>query len=386
MNNVIKYNIINEDSLVFSINRIYQFMISIKIDEMQACLIATKLSEISRVLYPSHRFELMINLYNELDQKKHLQFELFTPEERNFSQIHAGPYVNLDWQKDKVIISSRYLDNLNENLISQNLDELIKKSREELTIEIEQKNTELNAMLEQLKTSSSLIQTEKMRALGIMTAGVAHELNNPMMGILNFVQYCIKKIPPDNKCNSVLIDAEKEVKRCIDIVRNLLTFSRMEKEGDEIAIPTNVDELITRVISVLTYKIRKEHANIIKIVPDELPLIKLKPHKFQQVLLNFIGNAIDAVTEREIRNVTIEALIVDDNFILDIRDTGCGIPDRLKNKILEPFFTTKTTDKGTGLGLPVSKSIIEDHGGTLVIESAEGLGSSFKSIIPLNIE
>lgn len=274
----------------------------------------------------------------------------------------------------------------NKNFIQSEQERLIQQSSSEMLHEIRRKNEELSKELKDLKSSGELIHIEKMRALGGLTAGVAHELNNPMMGILNFVQYAIKHTDEDDRKYRPLVDAEREVKRCQDIISNLLTFSRMKAEGEEEFTEIKISEICDRIIKLLAYKIRANNVNIKTIIPDNEQKISLKVNKIQQVILNIAANAIDAMHDCSKKDLTFKITFNTEKLALEIADTGSGMDEETIDKIFEPFYTTKETGKGTGLGLAVSQSIIEDHQGSLYCKSRLGSGTSFIIQIPRHME
>jgi PAS domain S-box-containing protein len=226
------------------------------------------------------------------------------------------------------------------------------------------------------------IQLKKMGALGTLTAGIAHELNNPMMGMLNFIQYCLKHTAKDNKTFTVLEDAERETKRCIDIVGNLLTFSRIEKEDEERFKKDSLPMVFDRVFKLLSYRIEKENILLTQEYSEDTPEIWLKVSNIQQVFLNIIGNALDALKESKKKEIHVEIRLDGQSVMVTITDSGCGIsPENLQN-IFDPFFTTKPTGQGTGLGLSVCHSIVKAHGGEITCESEVGLGTTFHILLP----
>ena len=265
-------------------------------------------------------------------------------------------------------------------------EKLVRQSKEELMGEIQQKNKELGKLLDDLKRSSGLIQSEKMRALGTLTAGVAHELNNPMMGIINFVQYCLKHTEKEDRRYEPLTDAEREVKRCIDIVNNLLTFSHIEKEGTEEFKRVDCNVIIERVIKILSYRFRAENITIKQELSDKLPHVNGQENRLQQVVLNIIGNALDAMKTTDERLLGITSVSDDNTVRIGIADTGGGIEEETQEQIFEPFFTTKPTGSGTGLGLSVCESIVKEHKGQLLCDSVMGRGTTFTIILPINLK
>ncbi|MCH9756671.1 MAG: GHKL domain-containing protein [Gammaproteobacteria bacterium] len=272
----------------------------------------------------------------------------------------------------------------NDEFIQKEQERLIQQSSGEMLQEIRNKNKALMKAIQDLKTSSGMIQTEKMRALGSMTAGVAHELNNPMMGVLNYVQYAIKHTDEDDRKYRPLMDAEKEIKRCQDIVTNLLTFSRMDAEGEEKLAKIKLSILFERILKLQAYKMRSVNVNVIKHYPSKAdePYVELKINKMQQVFLNLMTNAVHAMQTCDKRDLTLTIDIGESKVICSVADTGEGMDEETLDKIFEPFFTTKAAGQGTGLGLAVSKSIIEAHAGKLLCDSTVGKGTCFTVILP----
>lgn len=266
------------------------------------------------------------------------------------------------------------------------LQQLNESLREQIA---ERKRAEehLRGTLEKLKQSQSqLIQAEKMSALGTLTAGVAHELNNPMMGILNFVQYCFKHSSMDDKRYVVLEDAERETKRCIDIVGNLLTFSGTEPWDAEQYGKESCVLIFDRVFRLLSYRIDKDTISIAQHIAKRTPKIWMKVSHMQQAFLNLIANALDSLNGSKKKEVRVDICSQDEFVRVTVSDSGCGIAPENLTKIFDPFFTTKPPGKGTGLGLSVCRSIVKSHGGEIVCESEVGMGSKFKVLLPVERE
>ncbi len=301
--------------------------------------------------------------------------------------FQQGTFCTLTSQKSFILLKQKIsLPSFkpDEAFLQAEKERLIQQSRGEMLQEIRQKNLELHKALRDLKASSDMIQSEKMRALGGMTAGVAHELNNPMMGILNFIQYAIKHTSEDDRRYRPLMDALHEVNRCQDIISNLLTFSRMKAEGDEEYSFIKPSILFERILQLLSYNIRSNDVRIIKNYAQNEPDIAIKENKMQQVILNLVMNAIDAMKQSETRELTLTTEIKEGHFVFSVTDTGHGMDEETQDKIFEPFFTTKQAGQGTGLGLAVSSSIIEEHDGKLMCQSKVGEGSCFTVMIPQN--
>lgn len=272
----------------------------------------------------------------------------------------------------------------NEAFIREERERLIKQSSGEMVEEIRKKNVDLLQALQDLKTSSGLVQTEKMRALGSMTAGVAHELNNPMMGVLNYVQYAIKHTDVDDRKYRPLVDAEREIKRCQDIITNLLTFSRMEAEGEEGFAQLKLSQVCARILKLQNHKLKALDVIVKEAYSKENePRVDMKINKMQQVILNLITNAMYAMKGCETREVTLSMDVNEGWMRFSVSDTGNGMDEETLDKIFEPFFTTKQAGEGTGLGLAVSKSIIEEHDGELTCRSELGRGTTFMIDMPV---
>ncbi|MGD9108626.1 MAG: ATP-binding protein [Gammaproteobacteria bacterium] len=230
------------------------------------------------------------------------------------------------------------------------------------------------------KNQQLLIQIEKINSLGLFAAATAHELNNPLMGILNYIEYCIKKTDKSSKVHQVLSNTKKETERSIDIIKNLLAFApRINNKSFEQA---DIAKLIRNVLKLLDCRIIKEKIKIsIEFPPDGLKA-KIIPNEIQQALLNLIVNAVDALQSSENKEIKIHGEYQDDKAVIVISDTGCGISDENIDKIFKPFFTTKETAKGTGLGLSIVKNIIDEHNGKIITESKVGKGTKFTLYLP----
>jgi len=233
------------------------------------------------------------------------------------------------------------------------------------------------------KQSTLLIQSEKMSAVGTLAAGIAHELNNPMMGMLNFTEYCLKHTERDDPRYRVLQNTERETKRCIAIVENLLTFSHMEREGEEAYRQGSLAMILDRVFQLLTYRIEKERVSVTQHFAEGLPDIWMKTSSMQQVFLNLISNALDAVKEREKKEICIDVCCKGEFIEATVADSGCGIDRKDLGRVFDPFFTTKPVGQGTGLGLAIGHSIVQAHGGEMKCESELGAGTKFTILLPI---
>ena len=227
------------------------------------------------------------------------------------------------------------------------------------------------------------IQLEKIAALGTFIAGIAHEMNNPMMGVLNFIQYCIKHTSENDRRYTVLQDAERATNDCIKTIKNLLNFTRIEKEEVEEFQKTDCAGIFDQILKLLSYRIEKENVSVTRHIQDGTPETWIKVTGIQQVFLNIMGNALDAVKESKKKHIDIDIRPEGEGVRVAIGDSGCGIDTKTSQKIFDPFFTTKPTGKGTGLGLSVCRGIVDAHGGKIICESEVGVGATFKVSLPI---
>lgn len=273
-----------------------------------------------------------------------------------------------------------------EDLVEERTAELTKINEQLKKQIIQRKRAEKGTRkaYDRLKNQSLLLmRTEKMSAIGTLVAGVAHELNNPMMGILHFTQYCIKTTSENEHIHSVLKDIECETRRCIDIVYNLLTFSPTGNEGKEKYKKEGCNYALKRVLKLLSFRIEKQGVSILGHVDEDAPTIWMKTKQIQEVFLNLINNALDALEESKKKEINIDVHQVNESVQVSIADSGCGIARENLQSIFDPFFTTKAVGKGTGLGLSLCHSIINAHGGKITCDSEPGVGTKFKVLFPI---
>jgi two-component system NtrC family sensor kinase len=233
---------------------------------------------------------------------------------------------------------------------------------------------------------AQLIEAEKLSALGKIAGGVAHEIGNPMTFILGYTSLTCKELeqadvtPEQIKtCLDRLRIVEDESERVIQIVRSLSHFYR-HREGS--LAPTDINRNIETALKIAAFHAKKGNISVVKDFSPELPQIMADGNQLQLVFLNLIMNARDAMEEGG--KLTIETGLEDDRHLLiRFADTGCGIPPDLMGKIFRPLFTTKEEGAGTGLGLSISHDIVENHKGTIDVESTPGKGTTFTIRLPL---
>ena len=239
---------------------------------------------------------------------------------------------------------------------------------------------------ERKKMQAQLIQAEKLSAVGTMAAGIAHELLNPMMGMLNFALYCLEHTVEDDPRHAALQDIERETRRCADIVNNLLTFSHTGKQGEKEYQQESLATIIDRVVRLLSYRIETHNISLSQHIDEGTREVWMEASSLQQVFLNLISNALDAVEEAEKKEIRVD-VHRDGEFIeAIITDSGRGISAENLGKIFDPFFTTKPVAQGTGLGLALSRNIILEHEGSITCESKPGVGTTFRILLPVEIK
>ena len=226
-----------------------------------------------------------------------------------------------------------------------------------------------------------VLQTEKMSALGRMAAGIAHEINNPLAGILLFSTNLAKKVPKEGPLKEGLDIIMHETIRCNGIIQELLEFSR-EREPQKVL--TNINDIINKALSILENEFRLHHISVEKALSDELPDTLLDLNQMEQVFVNLLLNAIEAIQETGV--ITVKSYMDPSQLyaMIEIMDTGCGISPNDIDKIFEPFFSTKP--KGTGLGLAVSYRIVRNHRGNIKVFNQPVTGTRFVIEIPVTQE
>lgn len=240
-------------------------------------------------------------------------------------------------------------------------------------------------MTEQKLTQSTqlLLETERVRALGTFAAGVAHELNNPLMGVLSFIQYALTHNKTNTQINDVLQDAEHETLRCIDLTKSMLTFVHTSGEAeDELPKNSNLRTITTRILRLLKNRIDKGHITINASFSTQARIAYVQPTAIQQALLNIILNALESVASMRKPIITISTHRNGHNLLIKVADNGKGVPSIHEKKIYEPFFTTKPAGEGTGLGLAITKKIILANHGKLTHISPTNKGATFLITLP----
>ena len=227
---------------------------------------------------------------------------------------------------------------------------------------------------------SQLVHTEKIASLGRMAAGVAHEINNPLAGILIYSELLRRDLGAEAEYRENLDVIINQTMRCQQIVNRLLDFSRQTLGQKKLF---DVNDLIRRCVDLISHQAFFHNIKVIRHLDPNLPQIIGDPGQIQQVVTNLLLNAADAMTGAGTITITTYPAPHADGVVLKFKDTGAGMPPDILDKIFEPFFTTKAPGKGTGLGLSIVYGVIQRHGGTITAESAPGRGTTFSITLPL---
>ncbi len=326
--------------------------------------------------------------------------------------LALGNNINI-LRKEKEVANDRVLKEVKKN------EELVRNQNIDLELRVKNRTAELETALEELKAAQSqLVQSEKMASLGVLTAGIAHEINNPInfvsanvvplredIEVLSLLLTEYKNLNPQNveqelarilkleeeheldyilEETQLLINGiEEGAKRTHTIVDGLKTFSRGDAGNNSAA---NINSGILGTLSVLKSKLK--HINLVKNLSEDIPLIECQIGKLNQVFLNLLNNALDALEEKngpnsKESNLTITSYVKNKHVFIEFKDDAKGISKENQENIFEPFFTTKDIGKGTGLGLAISFGIIEEHNGELYLHPIPEKGSTFVVKLPL---
>jgi len=217
--------------------------------------------------------------------------------------------------------------------------------------------------------------SEKMASLGLLAAGVAHEVNTPLTGISSFTQLLLEGADPDDPRTRLLEKIERQTFRAAKIVNGLLNLSRpVSASGGELA-PVDLNTVVNDVLSLLEHQFALQHVKVRRELHATPVIVSGFEHKLQQVFLNLFLNAKDAMPKGGWLSVTTGAR--NDRAVVEVADTGSGIPSEYLTRIYDPFFTTKSIGHGTGLGLSITYGIVREHQGSIDCESMVGQGTRF---------
>ncbi|MBE2280629.1 MAG: HAMP domain-containing protein [Ignavibacteriaceae bacterium] len=255
----------------------------------------------------------------------------------------------------------------------------IKNLNENLNFKINEKSEELKNIY------SEIMRVEKLASLGALSATVAHELNNPLAGILNFSKLIEKKLKKQNangefeELIGYLCLISEESARCGRIVKDLLSFSKTEQNSVE---TNDLREIIRKASDILEHHFKLNNTALKLELPETEVIAQVDRDKIQQVLIALMVNSIEATVKNGL--VTVNLHTFENNLEIRVIDNGCGIPEKERNKVFEPFYSTKTNRNGTGLGLSVAYGIITAHGGSISIENSSNFGTTMLIQLPIH--
>ena len=243
--------------------------------------------------------------------------------------------------------------------------------------EVKRKTDELE------RVHKTLLRSEKMAEIGKLAATVAHEINNPLFGILTYSRLVGRELqkhdlPSRDELIEQLQTIERESKRCGDLVKNLLTFSRQAPSHRE---PNDLNTVVHRAVMLVRHKLEMQNIELVETLAAGLPPVECDANQMQQVILVLMMNAAEAMPKGGRLEVVTGSDAGGQNSVL-VKDTGCGIPEDVLPRIFDPFFTTKEDQLRTGLGLAVAHSIVEQHAGEIAVHSTPGEGTEFRVTLP----
>ncbi|MBE0660212.1 MAG: cache domain-containing protein [Bryobacteraceae bacterium] len=243
-----------------------------------------------------------------------------------------------------------------------------------LEAKVRERTEELGAM------QARVAQSERLASVGLLAAGVAHEINNPLGAILSLTQLTLEDVPKEDPSRENLEEVVKQSERCRGIVRGLLDFSRQSEVRTDLV---DFNRLIEETLRMISRQSMFFNVAIVKQLEPQLPPVLASRSQFQQVFMNIIMNAVQAMEERGTLTISTNHRPEQELVEVHISDTGKGIPPDQIDRVFDPFFTTKESGRGTGLGLSISYGIVTAHRGTLRVKSDVGRGTTFTMAIPV---
>ena len=239
----------------------------------------------------------------------------------------------------------------------------------------------VNQRSEELFTMQARVaQSERLASLGILAAGVAHEINNPLGAVMALTALTLEDLKEDDPNRENLQEVVRQSERCRDIVKGLLQFSRHSKVNPELA---DLNTILQDTLSLVTKQAQFLNVTVAVNYDPQLPPVMADKSELEEVFMNILINAAQAMRERGTITITTRHSAADNSVEVLISDTGCGVPPDKIDKLFHPFFTTKESGQGTGLGLSIAYGIITSHHGSISVESEVGKGSTFKIRLPI---
>jgi signal transduction histidine kinase len=232
-------------------------------------------------------------------------------------------------------------------------------------------------------------QQQKLESIGTLASGVAHEINNPIMGIINYAQLILDDNNGTEK-NEYAKEIISEALRISDITKDLLFYARQQKQEHSLA---NINDIILKTLSLVRNMLYKDQIDVRLTLNDDLPQLKCRSQQIQQILMNLLTNAKDALNDRYPGGDPDKAILISNHLFNEggrrwirviVEDHGNGISPEVQQRVFDPFFSTKSRDVGTGLGLPISYGIAKDHHGRLFFETETGHHTRFILELPVD--
>jgi two-component system NtrC family sensor kinase len=279
----------------------------------------------------------------------------------------------------KLVFASREIaqGNLDTEVEIGASDELgeLAKTFNAMTTALKQRDKQLREF-----TQSKIMESERLVLIGQLAANVAHELNNPLQGIVTYSHLLLEKMPHENSTTASLQKIVTQANRCRDIIRGLLDFSRQRKPDKTIC---DINSVMEECVALVENQALFHNIQITKQFEEDLPKVFVDPSQMQQVFMNMIINAAEAIEKNGQLNLGTRYDPVEELFEVEITDTGHGIPEENVEKLFDPFFTTKEVGHGTGLGLAISYGIIKEHNGSISIKTEVDKGTTFLIRLPI---
>jgi two-component system NtrC family sensor kinase len=225
-----------------------------------------------------------------------------------------------------------------------------------------------------------MMESERLAIIGKLAADVAHELNNPLQGIVTFSLLLRERMPAEDRSRAWVDKIVAQAERCRLIIRGLLDFSRPRKP---VVKPASVNALLEECVALVENHAQLQNIEIVRHLGPDVPEVVIDPSLMQQVFMNLILNAADAMSGGG--RLTLTTRLAGGMVETEFADTGCGVPEENLDRLFEPFFSTKPLGKGAGLGLSICFGIVKEHHGTISVESEEGRGAKFVVQLPVRL-
>jgi PAS domain S-box-containing protein len=306
--------------------------------------------------------------FDELQRKGYVRYEDLPVETSD------GRYINVEFVSNVYVVDGKKVIQCNIRDITTR-----KQAEEEARKILLEKNEEIRAMTQQLW------QSAKLATMGELSASIAHELNNPLATVSLRVESVLEKTPEDNSSHRELKIIEQEIERMSKLIANLLQFSRRSQQQIS---TVDICEEIEKTLELVYYHLRKNNIVIQPEFAKEAPRIHADRQQLMQMFLNLFTNASDAMAKGGTLTIRVTAPPESMQVIIEIADTGTGIPPEILPKVAEPFYTTKPEGEGTGLGLAICRRIVQEHNGTfdIVSEGISGRGTIVRISLPVRNE